>query len=962
MNGGLFEPNTEALFERGLFFLKEQEFKAASLYFNQILDIDPKNARAFWGLLLADRQCTETSELYMRLSVPINGDRYFKAACEYAAPKQKEEWLEVADLVMLSCHKKVLENVMGNDSFLARKWESHYSSCPSDKKIFEEENKLLLGEINKETLSPKLSLRLYDKYCSYVSHIENELIESLKHLAAEQYCKYMKELFDEITSSPFDYPNDRIVCWADPVPGEFRQYIGLDGRAPSVPDRYIFLAEQILASGVNSVDKYKRVEFCYHTAIALEARDEYVSKRNAFYKNAVMNENAAKEEIAYIVTVSPKTAKYYWQYVLKATNSFSSGLKECIDDSKYRSFMSKTKEDYNSGDAETVIDTQKSQLAASDALYDTILADITTYAEKAIEYASSDEAVAFKESFEKYKSMLLEQKNNNTDTINDRLTRINEKVNGDDAAGKKQSHKKGLIALAFAIAALLSNIFIYKLLEYTIVPTTDILAHPVSRTYLIIMGIISVVLILQAVITRITAKSVSVKAKYSVPVGYRIFVKFSRIVSIMVIPAAVVAFIYSYMSFPKKMGTVTISDISEFEFISNAPACTFSLEADLDLENSEFKGIGKFKGELIGNGHVIRSVVLPKDGFIKNNKGTVSDLCFVSPSSAEGLFIVKENNGIIKNVTVSNVLLGSPEVSFSGISETNNKTVSQCSVTNIGGECNVFNGMFVINKGDITGCTVSNADIKAKYGNGFGSTNNGGKIEGCSFTGSLNCDGDASGFIGTVKSNDSFWNSSSSSIKRCYSSGNLKGGQRLSGFISACEGGEIFFCYSDMNIVQQCTENTDFVGGLVCEVRSDSDPIKIAYCYFGGSITMLPGEACDYVGGLIGYFTYNKKSYSRINLNGLFSVGLLDTSAARNEQFTAKLFDDRYSNNITFGEIYFTEKADAEFFYEGQSIHHLKDRNEILSRSFITEKLKWSDEIWNIEDGSLPTLKPYTPQ
>ena len=47
MSGDLFEPNTEALFERGLFFLKEQEFKAASLYFNQILDIDPQNAKAF---------------------------------------------------------------------------------------------------------------------------------------------------------------------------------------------------------------------------------------------------------------------------------------------------------------------------------------------------------------------------------------------------------------------------------------------------------------------------------------------------------------------------------------------------------------------------------------------------------------------------------------------------------------------------------------------------------------------------------------------------------------------------------------------------------------------------------------------------------------------------------------------------------------------------------------------------
>ncbi len=958
MSTNAFTPSIDSLYERGLFFLRESEFKAAELYFNQILDISSKNAEAYWGLLLADHQCKESSELYTRLGIPLNNDKYFISALQYADDKQRKEWMAVSDLVMLACHKKVLENVIVKNEFLAKKWASYYESGSNGEGAFIKDNQLLLEAINEVSLSPKLLLQLYVKYSAFDSPIENSVVSSLKEIAANQYSEYMKVLFGKIVRPPFDYPDHDIEIWANPTQNEFKSNIGLDGNSASVTDRYFFLAEQIFTANSGGTNTYKKIEFCYETAIRLDAKEEYIAKRNAFYEKAVMQSNAEKEEIAYIISVSPPHAKYFWQYVLKYTDHFSLGLNDCIKDKGFHAFIQKNRNAYHTEDVSAIINAQKEQAAFSEETYKTILGDITPYAEKALEYASPSEADEFRSSFENYKKSLFEQNANNLEIIEKRIAQIKDKVARDDKEGKKKSSGKTIFVTLLSIVALSLNIPIFLLLKYTLAPSIDILKHSIIITYLAILGISLAILILQIIMTGKITKFSFRKSKYGLSIGCKFFVKAARVLSVIALPFTVLALIYSYINFPKNMKTVAISNIDELRYIQNAPACTFSLEADLDFENALFKGIKTFKGELKGNGHSIKNIQLPEDGFIATNKGSVSDLSFISPSSATRLRIVPDNRGRLKGITVAEVPLKA-ENRFTGISWRNRGEILQCNVRNITGTCDYFTGMCGYNEKNIVGCSVDGIDVTVSSQNatnavGFAETNTG-NIVGCSFSGNLtNVSGDASGFIDQNRGKDS-------KIERCYSSGNISGIQVLSGFVSNMECGTLLNCYSVMNIVQNCCQYTDFVGGLICQLspRDEMSEIRIQNCYFDGKISFTSSDYMnkyEYVGGLVAY-TRNfsdLKNYN-ISFNSCFSTASFDFSGApQGEQY----INIKDSLLLHFEKIYFaSEQIDKYLNVVGEK--NIVDANSILNRNFIIETLGWSDDIWNIEDGQFPTLKPY---
>lgn len=77
--------------------LAEKQFAAAAMCFSRAVELAPDTAAAHWGLLLARRQCTEESELYARLAVPIDGDEEYRAALRYADAAQRERWCLIAE-------------------------------------------------------------------------------------------------------------------------------------------------------------------------------------------------------------------------------------------------------------------------------------------------------------------------------------------------------------------------------------------------------------------------------------------------------------------------------------------------------------------------------------------------------------------------------------------------------------------------------------------------------------------------------------------------------------------------------------------------------------------------------------------------------------------------------------------------------------------------------------------------
>ena len=54
----------DALMKRGYLYLEDHEWKSAKGYFDDALDVDPENAKAYIGMLLAEMHIERECDLY----------------------------------------------------------------------------------------------------------------------------------------------------------------------------------------------------------------------------------------------------------------------------------------------------------------------------------------------------------------------------------------------------------------------------------------------------------------------------------------------------------------------------------------------------------------------------------------------------------------------------------------------------------------------------------------------------------------------------------------------------------------------------------------------------------------------------------------------------------------------------------------------------------------------------------
>ena len=80
------DPNINALMKRGYLFLEDHEWKSAKGYFDDSLDIDPENARAYIGMLL--------SELHLEKETDIIFVERSEAREKYAIPSAYKAYLK----------------------------------------------------------------------------------------------------------------------------------------------------------------------------------------------------------------------------------------------------------------------------------------------------------------------------------------------------------------------------------------------------------------------------------------------------------------------------------------------------------------------------------------------------------------------------------------------------------------------------------------------------------------------------------------------------------------------------------------------------------------------------------------------------------------------------------------------------------------------------------------------------
>ncbi len=79
----------ESLYSRAMVFLGNREFYKAIDYFDKVLDIDPKYAKAYWGSLLANYQCVNNNELVNCETEDWTGDARFHNAMQFAGEEEK---------------------------------------------------------------------------------------------------------------------------------------------------------------------------------------------------------------------------------------------------------------------------------------------------------------------------------------------------------------------------------------------------------------------------------------------------------------------------------------------------------------------------------------------------------------------------------------------------------------------------------------------------------------------------------------------------------------------------------------------------------------------------------------------------------------------------------------------------------------------------------------------------------
>ena len=80
----------ESLVERGMLFLEDQEWDKANVYFENALDAEPKNVRAYIGKLLVDLHLSK-EELLISCEEDFTDNPNYKKALRFSSEQQKEQ-------------------------------------------------------------------------------------------------------------------------------------------------------------------------------------------------------------------------------------------------------------------------------------------------------------------------------------------------------------------------------------------------------------------------------------------------------------------------------------------------------------------------------------------------------------------------------------------------------------------------------------------------------------------------------------------------------------------------------------------------------------------------------------------------------------------------------------------------------------------------------------------------------
>lgn len=960
-------PTAVSLLERGHYFLQEEQFKAADLYFNRVLDAEPNNHAAYWGLLLCAYQCRNTAELYTVNAVPFDNNTHYQHALEHADEASAAGYRAVLGATLLACHARILEHYEAGNAFLLEQWFAHYRASEAKDPTFAALHKL----INKNgkparmtdptTAAALLAFdRLYDAVDTSPDKV-NELVDKLRATVKRLYTAAMTQSLDDLTRLHPAAPA-ALDQWTQPAAAELlpkidlsAAHIGLDGNGETVAARYMVLAAALENTAHKTDEDCATILYCYEQAEVHAASDDECqaaeAAKRAYSDRAVAAQDTTANVILYFMEKFPQNGDYCRRYVAYQTVNYSKKLTSYPTDKALSNFLDKKRDEYTADTAAEMAQKQLTRIADTEQEYAAHLADVTPYADKAL--ALLTEPQAFKTEWETYCARIREQYEKTLATLHERHGQVVQKQQTDDKAGTSGATAKGIIATIASYLAVCLSVPLLLCGLYTLNNPTELLRYPLIPAFLIALGVCLVLHFIKRAITKKLKKYRP--TKYALPKACSVLLGLAPTLSLLFSLTCATLFVYSFITLPARAGTVPIATAEELVYIKNAPHVDFVLTADIDLEGAAFPKTFIRTGDLDGDGHTVSNIAI--DGhLIRINRGTIQNLTLKSVKHTDDGTLILKNDGTLREITVSDIILDDEGHRIYGIAGTNKGRIESCAVKSVNGQCSSFIGIANQNRGEILACTVSGVKVTAQSQVAGIADVNRAKIAGCSFEGTVS----------------SFWihgiarvlRGDEAVVEQCSSSGNYSGDDRVAGLIGEIEDTALVEnCYSVAKLtLTPINAVNSYAIGLVGSIR-DIDKEKCATvrnCYFGGSITTKSGKGAHrygYVGAMIGntYPLSDHANYQRdyyIEFGGCFAVASYSFGVERAYQSDSHL-------PIKTETSYFTSSHDLSEILTLYNDTNITNKNKLLNKTFLTGTLGWDAEIWNIQNGKLPTLKPY---
>ena len=287
-----------------------------------------------------------------------------------------------------------------------------------------------------------------------------------------------------------------------------------------------------------------------------------------------------------------------------------------------------------------------------------------------------------------------------------------------------------------------------------------------------------------------------------------------------------------------------------------------------------------------------------------------------TPSAADGFLgkTIKLTNNIDLSAYQSGsgwVSIGS-DIFFSGTFDGNGKTITGLKISGTAGDysCGLFNTVY---GGTIKDLRVENISIQ---------------LSGDRITG---------GFAADLESGI---------IENCYASGTVSvgEGQYVGGIIGRASGGSIKNCISTVNVIGKMS-----IGGIVGQLTG-----SVENCYAAGNITAAASSTYK-AGGIAGYLS----SSASIRNCAALNAAIIGTTA-----YSGRIFGDKNSaavtvNNYASGAMLVNGGAIVGGSADDKDGAPKSGADWLTAAIWGSSGLNWDSGIWNIQDGSLPSLKSF---